>query len=609
MRNRVMLAAGTLAIVPTLLFAQQRPAQQPAQRPAQRPPAAQPAQRPAPAPARPMAAGTAEQQGAWRLGINATGFIARDGALFGIVGDPGFAGAGNAPNRYLPGVLATVGYQVTDNINIGVNGGYGFTAGLTLMQALVGGTYTFSPGNSLSPYIGVSVGGSRYTGSGSGSPTASGIGGYAMGGIRKFVGDNLAVNLEGRVGMESYSSESITPIVGSAGIGLSYYVGGKKILTNIAVNPGTATIAALRATQQFSAVAHDQKGRPMTGKAFSWRSSNPAVATVSNTGLVTAAGDGSATITATSEGVSGSANVMVSRTAATVAVTPTTANLSALGATQQFSATARDPGNSPITGATFTWTSSNPSVATVSPSGLVTAVGNGTATITGSSSGKTATATVTVAQMVATVNVTPATSQLTAAGATSQLAAQALDANGRPVSGKTFTWSSDAAPVATVSNAGLATAVANGVAHVSAAADGKSGSAIVTVVIATRGAPPIELPAVGASMVMRNVNFQANRAVLLPAAMTDLDKVAITIQGTPNSKWEIAGYTSSVGAAARNLRLSQQRADAVKAYLVRKGVPAASLVSVGRGAANPIASNRTAAGRRQNMRVEIKRLQ
>jgi outer membrane protein OmpA-like peptidoglycan-associated protein len=211
--------------------------------------------------------------------------------------------------------------------------------------------------------------------------------------------------------------------------------------------------------------------------------------------------------------------------------------------------------------------------------------------------------------MTASINVTPSTSSLTAAAATSQLAAQALDANGRPINGKTFTWTSDAAGVATVNNSGLATAVANGVAHFSAATDGKTGSAIVTVLIATRAAPPIELPAVNASMVLRNVTFRANSAVLLPAAMPDLDKVAITMQGLPSSRWQISGYTSNVGAAARNLRLSQQRADAVKTYLVSKGVPAVSLTTAGFGAQNPIANNRTAAGRRQNMRVEIKRLQ
>ena len=91
--------------------------------------------------------------------------------------------------------------------------------------------------------------------------------------------------------------------------------------------------------------------------------------------------------------------------------------------------------------------------------------------------------------------------------------------------------------------------------------------------------------------------------------MAELDKIAIAIQAVSNAKWEIAGYTSSVGAAARNLRLSQARANAVRAYLESKGVPAASLTAVGYGAQHPVASNKTAAGRAQNMRVEIKRLQ
>ncbi len=123
------------------------------------------------------------------------------------------------------------------------------------------------------------------------------------------------------------------------------------------------------------------------------------------------------------------------------------------------------------------------------------------------------------------------------------------------------------------------------------------------------GCPYAELPATNATLVLKNVNFRVNRAVLLRPAMVDLDKVAIAIKVTPNSRWEIGGYTSSLGQAARNLRLSQQRANAVRTYLISKGVPAASLTAVGYGAQHPIASNRTVRGRRLNMRVEIKRLQ
>ena len=598
MRNRVMLAAGTLAILPTLLFAQQRPAQQPAQRPAQpaqRPPAAQPAPRPAPAPVR--ATTTGARDGTWE-------FTASVGA---VVVDQQLG-----TSQVAPGGVVRLGYNLDKMWNISVGTGVGFASAKaapssTLLMPFAAVTWTPDINKVTSPFVTAGVGGTydSFTG---GHITAQ-YGVHVGAGVRHMLNENMALRVEGREQYEHFAEFSNSVFNGTATVGLSWFFGGKKILTHIAVSPASATLASLHQTQQLSATAHDQKGRAMAGKMFEWRSSNPAVATVSPSGLVTAVGDGSATITARSETVTGTANVMVSRSAANIAVAPATVTLSALGATQQLTASAKDPGNNPIANAAFTWTSSAANVATVSPSGLVTAVGNGTARITGTSAGKTAVATVTVAQMTASVNVTPATSSLTAAGATSQLAAQAMDANGRPIGGKTFTWTSDAAGVATVSGAGMATAVANGVAHVSAASDGKTGSAIVTVVIATKAAPPIELPAVNASMVLRNVTFRANSAVLLPAATADLDKVAITMQGLPNSKWQVSGYTSNVGAAARNLRLSQQRADAVKTYLVSKGVPAASLTATGFGAQNPIANNRTAAGRRQNMRVEIKRLQ
>jgi OOP family OmpA-OmpF porin len=125
------------------------------------------------------------------------------------------------------------------------------------------------------------------------------------------------------------------------------------------------------------------------------------------------------------------------------------------------------------------------------------------------------------------------------------------------------------------------------------------------------GCPLAELPATNATMVLRAVTFRTTRTgpELMPAATADLDKLAIAMKLTPNSRWEIGGYTSSVGQAARNTRLSQQRADAVKAYLVSKGVAAASLTAVGYGPARPVGNNRTAAGRAQNNRVEMKRLQ
>jgi hypothetical protein len=110
-----------------------------------------------------------------------------------------------------------------------------------------------------------------------------------------------------------------------------------------------------------------------------------------------------------------------------------------------------------------------------------------------------------------------------------------------------------------------------------------------------------------ASTVLENA-FHQNSAVLLPAARTALDRMADAMRSAPGSTWAIAGYTSSAGTAAHNLQVSRERADAVRAYLVSKGVPASSLTAAGYGSQHPVASNQTAAGRRKNIRVEITRL-
>jgi outer membrane protein OmpA-like peptidoglycan-associated protein len=161
--------------------------------------------------------------------------------------------------------------------------------------------------------------------------------------------------------------------------------------------------------------------------------------------------------------------------------------------------------------------------------------------------------------------------------------------------------------VATLGPGGVLTAVANGTTTVSATVDGVTGTAVLTVALAT--APAVALPAVGAApTVLKSVNFRPNSAVLPAEALDELDAVAQAILAIPNSRWEIGGYTSTMGNAARNQLLSRRRALAVRAYLIRQGVPAARLAAVGYGPNNPIASNATVAGRRQNMRVELKRL-
>src|SRR5213078_3951963 len=166
------------------------------------------------------------------------------------------------------------------------------------------------------------------------------------------------------------------------------------------------------------------------------------VATVSNGGLVSGVTPGIATITATSEGKSGTSSISVTNVpVATVDVTPPSASVQA-GQTVQLTGTPKDANGAPLSGRTVTWSTSNTSVATVSNSGLVSGVTPGSATITATSEGKSGTSSITVTNVpVATVDVSPPSASVQA-GQTVQLTATPRDAGGNPLSGRTVTWSS-----------------------------------------------------------------------------------------------------------------------------------------------------------------------
>ena len=133
-----------------------------------------------------------------------------------------------------------------------------------------------------------------------------------------------------------------------------------------------------------------------------------------------------------------------------------------------------------MTGVTVTWTTSSNSVATVEAAGVVTAAGNGTATITASAGAASGVAVATVTQEVASVEVSPTVAELTAWGETVQLTAEALDANGHAVAGAVFSWESADALVAEVDALGLVAGIGEGVATITASAGAASGSAMVT---------------------------------------------------------------------------------------------------------------------------------
>lgn len=107
-------------------------------------------------------------------------------------------------------------------------------------------------------------------------------------------------------------------------------------------------------------------------------------------------------------------------------------------------------------------------------------------------------------------------------------------------------------------------------------------------------------------LVLRGVNFEFNSAVLTGESSQVLSEVAASLMAYPEVVVEVAGHTDNVGVASTNRSLSLARALSVRAFLIAQGVPAAQLLARGFGPDQPVASNRTEAGRAQNRRVELR---
>ncbi|MDE2876433.1 MAG: Ig-like domain-containing protein [Gemmatimonadota bacterium] len=166
--------------------------------------------------------------------------------------------------------------------------------------------------------------------------------------------------------------------------------------------------------------------------------------------------------------------------AVAISISPASASFSSIGDTQTFTARLTDQYGAEFNG-TVTWASDNPDVFTVDAAGLVTAAGNGTGVVRASYEQLSATAQVTVRQVVVALTVSPALDSLFAIGDTATFTATAEDANGHPVEDTEVTWASDHTDVFTVDPAGLVTAAGNGTGTVRASYEQLSGTARVTV--------------------------------------------------------------------------------------------------------------------------------
>ena len=286
-------------------------------------------------------------------------------------------------------------------------------------------------------------------------------------------------------------------------------------VASVSVTPGSVRLA-VGSSMQLSAVTHDAGGNVLAGRTVTWSSSAPAIATVNATGVVAALAAGSVSITAASEGKSASSAITVTSVAAPVAsvvVTPASANVQ-IGQSLQLTATPRDADGAELGGRLVTWSSSDQATATVSSSGVVSAVALGSVTITATSEGQSGSSTIVTTAPpapVASVDVAPATASIVN-GQTLQLAATPEDAAGAPLTDRSTSWASSNTAVATVSSTGLVTARSVGTATITATSEGKVGTSEITVTAA-----PVALLSVSPGA----VSVEAGRNVQVTATTYD----------------------------------------------------------------------------------------
>ncbi|HJR52710.1 MAG TPA: Ig-like domain-containing protein [Gemmatimonadota bacterium] len=240
-------------------------------------------------------------------------------------------------------------------------------------------------------------------------------------------------------------------------------------------------------TLQLTVTVIDEEGDTLSAQTVSWSSSNTAVASVSNTGLVEGLTAGSATITATVDEVSDTVTIVIEEDTepANLTLDPGVDTNFAVGDTLTFTGTVTTAGGDTLAGQVVTFSSVETDVATVDPStGLVTAVAVGRTQLVATSGALADTVEVSVGTLpgnnVGTLTLTPATLNL-AVGASDTLAVAATDTLGAAITNPLVDFSSDATAVATVDAFGVVTGVATGTANIVATFGAASDTTAVTV--------------------------------------------------------------------------------------------------------------------------------
>ena len=296
------------------------------------------------------------------------------------------------------------------------------------------------------------------------------------------------------VALRDSSVSTEDPGLGSAG----YLVASASEPTDSAVVDTSAPVSvtitrrpahslAVGATSALSAESRDGNGKMVGSERISWSSTDTTVLTVDSAGVVQALAPGRAQVVAAAGGHRDSARIVV-RSAPRTAVLPQLASLSIassaplqVGDTLTLALSGQDESGKPIPGVRATWSSSDPSVASVEQSsGLIRARAPGGTLIIARSGGESAISSVSVAPApVASVDVSGA--RPLKVGDTLDLRAAPRDQRGAELSGHAAVWASSNPDVASVDSSGVVVALAAGTADISASVDGKAGKVRVTV--------------------------------------------------------------------------------------------------------------------------------
>ncbi len=339
---------------------------------------------------------------------------------------------------------------------------------------------------------------------------------------------------------------------------------GLALVDSIAVTPATV-IQRVDSTYQLTAVAYDVDGQSINDVDFTWTTTNAQVATVSQTGLISALSIGGTNIQAAAENVTSNLCVVTVVESVdldaidTIVVVPTEVSL-AIDSTYQLSAEVLDANGAVVPDVMVAWTTTDASVASVNQAGMVMAVSMGQAVIwAGAGDVVSNSCEVTAFGALDLIVVTPFEAAVRI-DSSFQLTATAYDADGGRIPDFTFTWSSSDELVAVVSSSGLVTGVTMGAASIRAAADEvESNFCDITVL----GAPqtvaisqPAQAVTVGGTQTVSARGFDGLGQVIPVEGLiwTAADETKITLsQIVPRSTLDLDTWTTNVTGLARGV--------------------------------------------------------